>query len=326
MGIPRKEIFCTSVEGRGVKSGDDFREKLREVLRGCKIAILIATPNYKMSEICLNEMGAAWSLDCKVLPCIVDLKSDFQAVGVLLNPKQAENLVVETELDDLREAIEKEIKIKHETSPATWTVKKRKFLESVRTHLKAHPFPNVVSNSEFEKLKNRNAENDDVIDKLLKQNLSLEKINQALKNAKDKKEVETIEEKYSEKSEMDSLAQYVKAVRESLVGFSSVLNAFIYMAISGKQLTIEYSIFESDIQEAIAKGYLSDDDDEPQVDWESTSDMQEVRQSVEKLEKFLTSKPRGKLWEQHKRKYGINPDLTNLAFWTRVIGAKISYK
>ena len=61
IGIPSERIFCTSMEGHGVKSGEYIPDRLRDEIRKSCLAILFVSKNYKTSEICLNEMGAAWA-------------------------------------------------------------------------------------------------------------------------------------------------------------------------------------------------------------------------------------------------------------------------
>lgn len=70
MGIPRKEIFCTSQSGTLV-SGDLFIERIRENLNGCQLIVCILSPNYLRSKFCLAEMGAAWLQTGKIIPLLV---------------------------------------------------------------------------------------------------------------------------------------------------------------------------------------------------------------------------------------------------------------
>ncbi|MCE3227928.1 MAG: hypothetical protein K0S32_2479 [Bacteroidetes bacterium] len=72
LGIKREKIFCTSIEGQGIRSGDDFKKKVIEELSNAKAVIQIITKNYKASDICLNEMGAAWVMDTIVIPVVAD--------------------------------------------------------------------------------------------------------------------------------------------------------------------------------------------------------------------------------------------------------------
>ena len=71
LNIDKNEVFCTSVEEMGIKSGDDFKKEIENQLKQAKYVIQIITSNYKSSEVCLNEMGAAWMLAEKVIPFIL---------------------------------------------------------------------------------------------------------------------------------------------------------------------------------------------------------------------------------------------------------------
>ncbi len=82
MGIPRSKIFYTSNEDTGIKSGQDFRKAIQKKLLSAKAVIQIITDNYKHSEVCLNEMGAAWMLSTNVIPFILPPVS-FQNIGFI---------------------------------------------------------------------------------------------------------------------------------------------------------------------------------------------------------------------------------------------------
>ncbi len=70
LGIKREEIFCTSLDGMGIKSGEDFKKAIYTELEGAKAVFQIITKNYKSSEVCLNEMGAAWLMKSTVIPLV----------------------------------------------------------------------------------------------------------------------------------------------------------------------------------------------------------------------------------------------------------------
>ena len=71
LGLKREEdIFCTSADGTNVKSGFDFKSAIKKELATAKAVIQIITKNYKSSEVCLNEMGAAWVTSNRVIPLI----------------------------------------------------------------------------------------------------------------------------------------------------------------------------------------------------------------------------------------------------------------
>ena len=59
LSVKTSEIFCTTTDGTKIESGEDWRNAIKDNLQSSKVTILIITPNYKESEICQNEMGAA---------------------------------------------------------------------------------------------------------------------------------------------------------------------------------------------------------------------------------------------------------------------------
>jgi hypothetical protein len=97
MGIPRSKIFYTSNEDTTIKSGQDFRRAIQKKLLSAKAVIHIITENYKASEICLNEMGAAWVLSKNVIPFIAP-PLHFQNIGFIHSTTQLLKLNEERDL------------------------------------------------------------------------------------------------------------------------------------------------------------------------------------------------------------------------------------
>lgn len=84
LGISSKRIFCSSMEGNGVKSGQYIPDRLREEINKSSLALLFVSKNYKRSEICLNEVGAAWATLSKerVIPILLP-NTSFSELGFL---------------------------------------------------------------------------------------------------------------------------------------------------------------------------------------------------------------------------------------------------
>ncbi|MFA4867868.1 MAG: toll/interleukin-1 receptor domain-containing protein [Pedobacter sp.] len=84
LDIPADRIFCSSMEGQGVKSGQYIPERLRDEINFSCLALLFISKNYKSSEVCLNEVGAAWAklTNETVIPLIMP-DADFSEVGFL---------------------------------------------------------------------------------------------------------------------------------------------------------------------------------------------------------------------------------------------------
>lgn len=102
--LQAEDIFCT-LDHSAIKTGDDFRNAIIRNMKECDFILLMISENYKRSEICLNEMGAAWALQGKtVLPFILPSCS-FDDMGCLYNVKQGASIIDKTKLDELYEEI-----------------------------------------------------------------------------------------------------------------------------------------------------------------------------------------------------------------------------
>jgi hypothetical protein len=84
LDISSERIFCSSMEGHGVKSGEYIPDRLKEEINKSSLALLFISKNYKSSEICLNEVGAAWAMLEKesVIPMLLP-NIGFRDIGFL---------------------------------------------------------------------------------------------------------------------------------------------------------------------------------------------------------------------------------------------------
>jgi len=95
--IQLDKIFCTSIQATTITSGEDFKSVIKEKLVKASHVIQIITSKYKESEVCLNEMGAAWVLNNKVIPFILP-PITYQSVGFIHSPTQLLKLNSEDDL------------------------------------------------------------------------------------------------------------------------------------------------------------------------------------------------------------------------------------
>ncbi len=84
LDVPANRIFCSSMEGQGVNSGQYIPDRLKEEINLSCLALLFISKNYKSSEVCLNEVGAAWATLPKenIIPLILP-NTDFSDLGFL---------------------------------------------------------------------------------------------------------------------------------------------------------------------------------------------------------------------------------------------------
>jgi hypothetical protein len=99
-----KEVFNTSLEGSKPETGEDFKECIKKQLEEAKLVLQFISKEYKKSEVCLNEMGAAWVLCDNVIPLIIE-ENEYE-VGFIHNTTQQVQLHNENHIfrliDDLK--------------------------------------------------------------------------------------------------------------------------------------------------------------------------------------------------------------------------------
>lgn len=131
LGLTDENIACTSFEATGVNPGDSIPVYIKQNIKGAKICLAMVSQNYKSSEVCMNEVGAAWALD-KAPVQIVLPDADFCELGWLLNTAKASKIDDVDCLDSLEEKLCTSIGIpvpiaKH------WNPCTRDFLKSLNT-------------------------------------------------------------------------------------------------------------------------------------------------------------------------------------------------
>ena len=82
--IPSNRIFCSSMEGHGIKSGQYIPARIKEEIKKSSLVLLFISKNYKNSEVCLNEVGASWITleEEKVIPILLP-DVNFNEIGFL---------------------------------------------------------------------------------------------------------------------------------------------------------------------------------------------------------------------------------------------------
>lgn len=80
--IDPSEIDCTGIEASKPFTGEDFKSWIKNGIQKADVIILLLSFNYRESEVCLNEMGAAWMTDNAVFPVLIP-PLDYKEVGFL---------------------------------------------------------------------------------------------------------------------------------------------------------------------------------------------------------------------------------------------------
>ncbi len=322
LSVPIDKIFCVSTDGTKIESGADWRDSINESLLSAKVNFLIITPNYKESEVCLNEMGAAWVTSATVLPLIVE-PINYKTVGVIQEPTQIEKILDERSLDRIKDIVQEKLEI----SPALvrsdrWTVKKKEFLIRVKKYLKSNPFQVPMDREVFDKLLEEKFDLESTVDSLIQEKSELEDLIRKLKAAKDKSEVTEIIKNRKPTSQFQEFIELCQIVKKRLDRYDSIINGIIFKSYTGKEITIKWEGNKEEIDDAYANDFI---DDELNVRWGETPEMKKTGDAIDKVRVFLEKDLDGDFYDLYEENFEAPISTNNKMFWEEIFEASISF-
>lgn len=132
IGLKSSEIYCTSIEGLGIRNGEDMRNHIQTNIFQCDYAFIILSENYKNSEICLNEMGAVWALN-KTIKIFTIPPVSYNSLGWLMEVNQVHSLNNNSGLNELYDEMTE--RYSFNKNATQWDRHKNKFIKYVETYL-----------------------------------------------------------------------------------------------------------------------------------------------------------------------------------------------
>ena len=149
IGVRNDSIFCSSIEGLGIRKGEDFVKFIKDKLENPAVVILLLSPNYFNSVFCVCELGASWALSLKIKPFLVP-PLNYTDMKDVLTGIQAGNILDAPDLSDLRDDVIKILKLPG-LATSRWEIKRDLFLETLPDIIKMIEEPHVVSREEYNK-------------------------------------------------------------------------------------------------------------------------------------------------------------------------------
>lgn len=319
-----QDVFSTSYEGTKIKTGADWRESIREAIQNAKVVFLFISPYYKESEVCQNEMGAAWVLNSNTIPFMIDPIS-YDTVGVLTEVKQISKLLDENALDEIKDKLVEDLGLSVASiSSARWTTKKREFIIKCQKYLEKdeNKYPSPLARDEFEKIKASNREFETIIGEQLEENERLQQKIEALKKVKDKAAVAAVEKSFIESDVLEEFENKAREVGKLLNQNSGIVNGVIFNDYAKKNLTIEWGSYRSNIDDAIAANEIEADEDLA-VNWNNRT-MNRLRQTLNNFAAFMRQfESDSEFLEQFDERYKCDFELNNIVFWRNVFATSV---
>lgn len=319
LNFKMRDILCTSIPGAKIKSGEDWRKYIYHNLMGAKVIFLVITPNYRASEICMNEMGAAWATNARVIPMIIS-PIDYSKVGVLPIVKQIERIDDEQSLDRIKDILQQDFQIPAEDIQSDrWSDKKEDFLSKIKKYLNETSFPPPPTKEFVEEQCDRYNKVIKENQKLLEQVSKQGNIITELRKLKDRTEVGRVEAKHTSRSAFDEFELRVATVRNAFKDIRPCVTTVIYNDYASMELHINYESCHEEIEEAIARKYINRD---LKVLWNNSKKMDEIYNALESLRHFERSIGAGEIddfFSNYERQYEAPLDITNVCFWEEVL-------
>ena len=130
MGMGSEIIAYTSREDTGVPAGESIPQFIQDNIACADIVLLMISDNYKSSEVCLNEMGAAWALNKHIIQILLP-NTSFDKLGWLCSLDKALKIDDADSIDGLCEAFSDKLDIG--IKPSAWNRNKAAFLSYCST-------------------------------------------------------------------------------------------------------------------------------------------------------------------------------------------------
>lgn len=118
LGVLDRDIAYTSAPETGVPTGGNIPQYIKDNIADSDFVFFMISENYRKSEVCLNEMGAAWALDKNVKPLLLHNVS-FESVGWLYRVNLCARIDDLDRLDELRDEFIENMEVKLKLSYGT---------------------------------------------------------------------------------------------------------------------------------------------------------------------------------------------------------------
>ena len=125
MGMDSEIIAYTSREDIGVPAGESIPQFIQDNIACADIVLLMISDNYKSSEVCLNEMGAAWALNKHIIQILLP-NTSYDKLGWLCSLDKALKIDDADSIDGLCEVFADKLDIG--IKPSAWNRNKSAFL------------------------------------------------------------------------------------------------------------------------------------------------------------------------------------------------------
>lgn len=146
LNIDPNDIAYTSRTETGVTNGDSIVQYIKDNISNCDFVFFIISENYRNSEVCLNEMGAAWATN-RTIKILLLPDVGFESIGWLYGVTKGDKInesdALDAIYDDFSEKYNSKIKL------TSWNRNKSEFIEFVNSKVCAN-LPAIIESADID--------------------------------------------------------------------------------------------------------------------------------------------------------------------------------
>jgi hypothetical protein len=306
IGLNHNQIFCTSLAGKGIPAGTDFKHHIQTELANSNVVLALLTPNFYASAFCLCELGGTWMLSKDFLPVMTSGFGDLKAV---LKGVQALRIQEDTDLDEIRDRLSN--LASPPTPTSTWSVKKAKFLSELSGILEKLPKPEMATMADLMKVSDERNGYREAAEKIELELKTLSRKYQDLAKTKDREEARKVDIRYSsEDAQFESLK---KAVAKAIGALPQEVREALYYYHRGEDWFPQQNEDWGEIKECVERGFLSDADPGFSVSAKHPKIKPAIR-ALGHLAKFV-EKASEDFYSNYEETYGDELSFKSRGFW-----------
>lgn len=315
--IPRERIFCTSLQGMRIPTGQSFVAFIREQIKDCKFVISIITPSYYESQFCMCELGATWVMEEKDFFPLLVPPLGYDDLKAVLHGVQSGAINDKNILSELHDRLRESLGL-GQGATGNWEEKRDGFINSFAALQKNLKGATNVPFATFDKLNQSYESVQKTVQQKNEEITTLQKQVKDLQKCKDASQVADIMRAYSsEQEELDSLIEDFKT--EKLPG--AVIEA-LFFERRGQDWRPKTGLGTDDIWDPIDSaeqdGYLSVDDGEVSTR-SSHPPIRRANEALDALDHFIRNVS-AEFAEAFEDENDYELRIDNRQFWEEFLG------
>ncbi len=285
IGVPESEIFCSSLQGHGIPTGENFVTYIKGQMLEPKVVVMLLTPAYFESQFCVSELGAAWIKSHAIFPILVPPLKHSDVKAVLLGT-QVINIDHELGYNELMETLHAEVQCVPK-SQTKWEMKRRAFLKAIEPLVEKVEGPTNIPAAEHAKVVAQLSEAQGELDQSDEEVRALKKQLAATSALKDKAAVAAVEAEFAPDDVVDLKPEYDRLLKD-VAEYRSKFGNAVFMFVLCQHYHLPYTIEQEDDSqfEAAARRKYIDLDQGADVLW-SNPTMKGLSNALGAVEDFV---------------------------------------